>query len=99
STRTTPLPLHDALPISRPSQPAMDEQAAAPESAAVERSLEGVAALNKPLEDAWVELPEAPEKPARPRRARGRGRQRAAESAAERSEEHTSELQSRFDLV
>ena len=37
------------------------------------------AALNQPLEDVWVELPEPVEKPARSRRGRGKSRVEALE--------------------
>ncbi|HLZ82222.1 MAG TPA: ribonuclease E/G, partial [Caulobacteraceae bacterium] len=54
----------------------------------------GAPAFSKPLEDAWVELPEASEKPARSRRSRGRNRGGApeAEVAGEVVQEAVTEI-------
>ncbi len=82
---TAPAPRAEAAPVTATVTEAPVETIDTPVAVtALDSTLpEGVAAFSQPLEDAWVELPEAPEKPARARRGRGRGRgDKAAESAA-----------------
>jgi len=71
-------PAVQAFAGSEASQP--ESEAAAATSPLDHASASGAPEFSKPLEDAWVELPEGPEKPARSRRSRGRSRGAAPET-------------------
>ena len=65
------------------SQPAVFAELAEPAETLVSALDKPSAALNQPLEDAWVELPEPAERPARSRRGRGKNRPETLEPSAE----------------
>ena len=65
------------------SQPAVVAELAEPAETLASALDRPSAALNQPMEDAWVELPEPVERPARSRRGRGKSRPEALESSAE----------------
>src|SRR5699024_12791694 len=84
ATHIYPLSLHDALPISP--APIISNTTAIATAGSKARTAVGTLRCKSPADASWT-CPITPGKPV------------CAKSPASRSEEHTSELQSRFDLV